>query len=99
MNFVAVRVSGVKADTKVVTVSYTTKPGQNRVNFTGHPDGKWTAGKYRVDLFVDGKLAKKLEFDIKDVLSGGTPTTSASSFLPSSDNPKAKPPKPPKIRP
>ena len=50
MNFVAVSVSGVKPETKVVTASYTTKDGQNRVNFSGRPDGKWTPGKYRVWL-------------------------------------------------
>ena len=60
MNFVAVSVSGVKADTKVVTASYTTKESQNRVNFTGRPDGKWTPGKYRVDIFLDGKSLKDI---------------------------------------
>jgi len=67
MNFVAVSVAGVKPETKVVTSSYTTKGGQNRVNFTGHPEGKWTAGKYRVDLFLDGKKVKDVEFEIKKV--------------------------------
>jgi len=61
MNFVAVSVAGVKPETKVVTSSYTTKGGQNRVNFTGHPEGKWTAGKYRVDLFLDGSLVATIE--------------------------------------
>lgn len=89
MNFVAVAVSGVKPETKVVTASYTTNAGQNRVNFTGRPDGKWTPGKYRVDLFIDGKIAKNVEFEIK-----GTGTvngiTSAAKYL---QNP-AEPPKP-----
>lgn len=65
INFVAVSVAGVKAETKVVTASYTTKDGQNRVNFTGRPEGLWTPGKYRVDVFVDGKAAKAVEFEIK----------------------------------
>lgn len=65
MNFVAVNVAGVKAETKVVTASYTTKDGQNRVNFTGRPEDKWTPGKYRVDIFLDGKAAKTVEFEIK----------------------------------
>jgi hypothetical protein len=64
MNFVAVNVSGVKADTKVVTASYTTRENQNRVNFTGRPDELWTPGKYRVDIFVDGKMDKSIEFNI-----------------------------------
>jgi hypothetical protein len=41
MNLVAAKVTGVKADSKVLSVSYTTKDGQNRVNFTGRPTGKW----------------------------------------------------------
>ena len=65
MNFVAVAVSGVKAETKVVSATYTTKEGQNRVFFTGRPDGRWTAGKYRVDIFLDGKPATNIAFDIK----------------------------------
>jgi hypothetical protein len=70
MNFVAVSVAGVRPETKVVTASYTTKGGQNRVNFTGRPDGRWTPGKYRVDLFLDGKMVKDLEFNIISSASG-----------------------------
>lgn len=65
MNFVAVKVAGVKPETKVVSASYTTSEKQNRVNFTGMPDGAWTPGRYRVDLFIDGKAARSIEFDIK----------------------------------
>lgn len=65
MNFVAVTVAGVKPETKVVTASYTTKEGQNHVNFTGRPDEKWTPGKYRVDLFLNGQIVKNVEFEIK----------------------------------
>ena len=86
MNFVAVSVAGVKPETKVVTASYTTKENQNRVYFTGKPDGKWTPGKYRVDIFLDGKPAKNIEFEIK----GGSMTTAAKSLLPS----EKPPPKP-----
>ena len=92
MNFVAVNVAGVKPDTKVVSASYTTSEGQNRVNFTGRPDGIWTAGKYRVDLFLDGKLVKNIEFDIK----GGGSVTGAS-YLQShpADKPRPKSPRRP----
>lgn len=65
MNFVALRVTGVKPETKVVTASYTTIDGQNRVNFSGRPDGRWTPGIYRVDVFLNGKVAKNIEFAIK----------------------------------
>ena len=77
MNFVAVNVTGVKPETKVVTASYTTKGGQNRVNFSGRPEGKWTPGKYRVDLFLDGKKARDVEFNIKSI--GGTMNTGESA--------------------
>ena len=90
MNFVAVDVAGVKADTKVVTASYTTKEGQNRVNFTGRPDDKWTPGKYRVDIFIDGKIAKNIEFEIK----GAGASATAAKYFNTPETPKPKPPKP-----
>jgi len=65
MNFVAVSVLGVKAETKVVTTSYTTKNGQNQVNFTGRPAKLWVTGKYRLDIFLDGKFVKNVPFDIQ----------------------------------
>ena len=91
MNFVAVNVSGVKPETKVVTASYTTKDGQNRVNFSGRPEGKWTPGKYRVDLFLDGKKANEVEFFIKS--TGGTMNTGTSAVknFQSAEIPKPKP--------
>jgi hypothetical protein len=85
MNFVAVAVTGVKPDTKVVTASYMTKDGQNRVNFTGRPDGTWTPGKYRVDLFLDGKLVRNLEFTIR----GSTQSLEAKYLQPPDPKPKA----------
>ena len=64
MNLVAADVPGVKAETKVVSASYTTKNGQNRVNFYGRPEGTWAAGKYRADIFVDGKFLKNVTFEV-----------------------------------
>ena len=94
MNFVAVSVSGVKPETKVVTASYTTKEGQNRVNFSGRPEGKWTPGKYRVDLFLDGKIAKNIEFEIKGTTAIGGDTSAVKYLLPSETS-KPKPAKHP----
>jgi hypothetical protein len=81
MTFVAVAVPGVKPDTKVVSASYTTGENQDRVNFTGRPDGKWTPGRYRVDIFVDGKQGKQLEFNIKQ---GPPALRSITTFVPPS---------------
>jgi len=85
MNFVAVKVNGVKPETKVVTTSYTTKPNQNQVNFTGRPDSVWTAGRYRVDIFLDGKLARSYDFLIEKALGEKAPATNdkaVNSFQP-----------------
>lgn len=87
MNFVAVNVAGVKTETKVVSASYSTKDGQNRVYFTGRPDGRWTPGKYRVDLFIDGKAATNLAFEIK--ASG---VNAGNSFRPPTLPPAVKKP-------
>ena len=79
MNLVAENVPGVKAETKVVSTTYTTKGGENRVNFYGKPAGKWTAGRYRADIFIDGKVVKTLVFDIKSAAS----TVAARAYVPS----------------
>ncbi len=88
MNFVAVSVPGVKAETRVVSSVYTTKNGEDRVNFTGKPLDLWTAGKYRVDVFVDGKLAKNVEFEIR----GSAKAVPVSSFVQTTSI-KPKPPR------
>lgn len=95
MNFVAVKVAGVRPETKVVTASYTTKEGQNRVNFTGRPEGKWVPGKYRVDLFVDGKIAKNVEFEIKGSGAAADGRSAAKYLQPPSEPKKPKPTKKP----
>jgi hypothetical protein len=66
MNFIAVKVAGVKDETKVFTTSYTTSGNQSRVNFTGQPsDGKWVAGTYRIDILINDKPAQNLTFEIQ----------------------------------
>ncbi len=65
MNFVAVKAGGLKPETKVVTVNYKTNGKQNVVNFNASPETVGTAGAYRVDILIDGKLAKGLEFEIR----------------------------------
>ena len=65
MNFIAAKVPGVKPESEVVSASYTTKENENRVNFTGRPQGLWVAGKYRVDVFIGDKKVRNIEFEIK----------------------------------
>lgn len=64
MIFVAVKVNGVKPESKVFTAKYTTNGQQSQVNFTGKPDKVWVAGNYRIDILIDEKAAKSLEFEI-----------------------------------
>ncbi|HMO79169.1 MAG TPA: hypothetical protein PKD24_00120 [Pyrinomonadaceae bacterium] len=64
LNFVAVKVPGVRAETHVVSASYTTKEGETRVFFSGRPHNRWHAGRYRADIFVGEKLERSVEFDI-----------------------------------
>lgn len=83
MNFVAVKVAGVKPESRVVSASYATQQGQDRVFFTGRPHGKWTVGEYRIDVFVNDKLEKSLPFEIKGVV-----VSAASNFAPSKPKPR-----------
>jgi len=90
MNLVAVNVQGVKAESKVFTVTYKTNGKQNIVNFKGKPEGVWTAGSYRIDIFIDDKLAVGKSFEIKKSPSEIQKTAAqAESFVP--PKPKVKP--------
>lgn len=64
MNLVAVKVGGVKPETKVITVSFKTNGEQSRVSFKGAPQGIWVAGDYRFDIFIDDKPVGKKDFEI-----------------------------------
>lgn len=79
MSLVAVAVPGVKPETNVIATSYATKEGETIINFTGRPHGKWVAGKYRADIFVQGELVTRLEFDI----TGSPVSVKGASFGPS----------------
>lgn len=65
MNLVAVAVSGVRPDTKVVSTSYVTRENENRVNFSGRPAGQWVPGRYRVDIFVENQPVMSREFAVQ----------------------------------
>lgn len=65
MNLIAVKAAGLKPETKVVVVNYKMNGKQNQVNFDASPGGVWAAGSYRVDIYIDGKLAKSRAFEIE----------------------------------
>ena len=70
---VAVKVPGVKAGSNVVSISYKTNGMQDRVDFEGRPDGRWVAGSYRADIYLDNKKAKAIDFDIGTPAKPATP--------------------------
>lgn len=82
MNLVAVAVRGVKAETKVVSTTYTTKDNQDRVNFSGRPVGPWVAGRYRVDIFVANSPVASREFAVQQAVQA-KPVTKPSATKPS----------------
>jgi len=65
MDLIAAKVPGVELEKEVVSLSYTTKSNEDRVNFTARPSGSWVSGKYRVDIFIGGKKVRNIEFEIK----------------------------------
>lgn len=67
MNIVYVKSIAPKSETKIVSVIYKTNGKQNMVNFTGSPEKSWALGKYRVDIYVDGKLSQSKEFEVVKV--------------------------------
>lgn len=66
MNMVAVSVPGLKSEKVVVSVSYKTNGEDDIIYFNASPRTVWIAGKYRIDIFVDGKLGASKEFEIKE---------------------------------
>lgn len=65
MNLVAVKAKGLRANTKVVVVSYKTKDNENNVQFRASPRKFWAVGDYRVDVFLDGQIAESKNFKVK----------------------------------
>jgi len=65
MTLMAADVKGLKPETKSVMVSYKTNGKQSIVNFHVSPEDTWLPGKYRADVFIEGNLTDKKEFEIQ----------------------------------
>ncbi len=65
MDLIAVKVAGVRPESRVITSSYTTSDLQDRVLFNGTPQKLWIPGAYRADIYIDGNLVGKFPFVIK----------------------------------
>ena len=77
MVLVAVKVPGVKPESRVVAAGYNTKEKQDRVYFTGRPDGKWVPGMYRIDIFVEDRKERSVTFEVQ----GTTTPAAANKFV------------------
>lgn len=91
MNLIATDVKGLKAESELFTVSYKTNGEQNIVTFRGSPDNIWPAGKYRIDVFVDEKLAGNKEFEIQQT---EPVPASRTNFVSPKSKPKTAPRRP-----
>lgn len=93
MNFIAVKVAGVRPETKVISTVYKTDGKQDQIYFTGRPDVFWTAGNYRIDIYVDGEAAGNKSFEI--FKSANEPKNPISpvvkNLVPSKSKPKTVP--------
>lgn len=88
MILAAAAVPGLKAETKILTINYKTNGEQNIINFRGSPQKAWLAGKYRVEIFIDNRLAGKKEFIIE---KSGSKSAGQKNFAASKTTAKGKP--------
>ncbi len=65
MDFIAVKAKGLRPNSRVISVIYKTKSGENAVTFNASPNNTWAVGDYRVDIFLNGKLAESKKFKIE----------------------------------
>lgn len=64
MLMIAVEVKGFKSGSKVITAAYKTNGEQGIINFRASDSDGWQPGKYRMDILLDEKLTKSIEFTI-----------------------------------
>ncbi len=65
LKFIAEKVKGVRPNRTVITSKYKTKKGETGVTFKGKPEKLWVVGKYRVEIYVNNKLAKSKTFIVR----------------------------------
>jgi len=59
----AVEVQDTEPNFVINETEFTTGSGQ--VHFTLSNDNLWPTGKYKVDIYMDGQLAKTLEYEVR----------------------------------
>jgi hypothetical protein len=66
MKLIAVRAKGVRPDSNILLVSYKTRKGENGASFRAAPKDIWAVGDYRVEIYLNDKLAESKEFKVED---------------------------------
>ena len=90
MKVVSLSVTGMKPESKILSVNYNLPEGSGSVWFSGRPFGSsWIPGKYRVDILIDGVASRSEEFEVRR--SPGVETT--TTFAPRKVSPKKRPKK------
>ncbi|MCB1026049.1 MAG: hypothetical protein KDB79_16755 [Acidobacteria bacterium] len=66
LNFIAVKVKGIRPNSKIISISYKLKNGEDNVTFTGKPEKNWFTGTYRVDILIENKLVVSKTFEVEE---------------------------------
>ena len=63
---IAVKVKRLRKNSKVIALQYKTKNDENGAAFSIKPSGKfWNEGNYRIEVYLDKKLAESKNFAVK----------------------------------
>ncbi len=64
MRIIAIKAKGLRPNSQVVAVQYKTKNGEYGVSFNASPGKIWAEGDYKVEVYLNGKLAESREFKV-----------------------------------
>lgn len=66
-DWIAVKVKGAPPDYKIDSAEVTIAGKENQASFSlSKPNAGWPVGDYRVDFYIDGKLANKARFKVEE---------------------------------
>lgn len=87
----AVEVEGVDPNLNLGEKELTSAGGQVNFSYTNDEGKLWPAGKYKVDLYLNGKLDRTLDFQVQAAAVAAAPTPTAVPTSAPTDEPTAEP--------